>query len=604
MKLLNYVKIIFKGDQNICWDGLITDLALFNKLLKENSSYLFLPFIHDEKLGAPDQNIAYCRGEKEEYFITEDYSDSAGDACYINIDCSYGLFYLPALELKRLKEFKINVKSLSKKYLIFSDRLDETFIKSIKKFGFMLNLKEDFEYDDFGPLSNKDELNCLFNIHPEQKLFYLFTKSWGRFGVVPAYDNNFLFSSIELNSLNLDNTLKSLFFDYLVKGLIEQSYERNDKNKILVRSKNLYKYIKDNLKLNSTISDLESLIFTYISKDIGFDYNINLLRSSLIFMSPVKYGLKHYFLNLSKNYTEKFVNAYNDALNKTRINMQRIRLNNNFYNIPFYVNINNDGKIDRNQLLLDNTRKVFLYRNSLINKNIDVENINSKFITGKAIPFLSELSIYPNAVALPEQGSKYTPAVDYFINNLRNFINVPNSRIIRIGLNFLDNLEFNGDYILNLPKIFHPFFGNSIKCIDLSLTWRRIVEDIYSILGSLNEFDEGQYVKEALFIIKKNMFIEPDFLNLLKDLIFSLNELKENIKIKRHNTKDEERLRLKTLDFEIELAVNLYKQRLLDVADGLLYLNDRPYSIAIYLMFGANFVNYLINNVTLRAEIK
>jgi len=598
------INIIFKGDQNVCWDALITDLSLINALENEKSYALFIPFIHNEKLGVPDQNLIYCQDlEDERYLITEDYSDSAGDACYINIDTSYGLFYLPAIELERLKKYKINVKSLSKKYSGYINRLDKDFLKRIGECGFLLDFNIDYEDKSFGSIPNKKDLSCLFDIHPEQKLFYLFSKSWGRFGIVPVYDHNFLFSSIKLSQANISDVLKSLFYDYLLKGLLEQAYYQNDKDKIIERSKNLVKFIKENINSNSTIADLEFLIFVYIAKNLGFQDNIKLLKSSFIFASPQDFGLNHFFLNLSINSTESFINAYNNALNETQIKIQRIKLNDNFYNIPFYANVSQYGNIERNQLFLNKTTKALLYRDTLNRDYKRLEEAKGSFITGKAIPFLSELCISPNAIALPEQGSKYSPAVNYFIKNLRNAgLNVPDCLIIRIGLNFLDNLNLAGDFTLNLPKMLHPFFGSTINCVNFSLNWRKVVEEIYSILGDLNNFDEGQFVKEAEFIVQKNKYLDPKFLELIINLISYLNEGLENLRNRKSDATEEEHLKVQIIKLEIELAVNFYKQRLLSIADGLSYLNDRPYSIAVYLMFGANFVNSLIRNVTFRTE--
>ncbi len=51
--------LIFKGDQNKLWDGFITDLSLQIYLEKTNSKAHFIPFIHDEKIGAADVNMLY-----------------------------------------------------------------------------------------------------------------------------------------------------------------------------------------------------------------------------------------------------------------------------------------------------------------------------------------------------------------------------------------------------------------------------------------------------------------------------------------------------------------------------------------------------------------
>jgi hypothetical protein len=48
-KLINLgIKWVYKGDQNLLWDALITDLVVYNNL---KDKLPFIPFIHDEKLG-------------------------------------------------------------------------------------------------------------------------------------------------------------------------------------------------------------------------------------------------------------------------------------------------------------------------------------------------------------------------------------------------------------------------------------------------------------------------------------------------------------------------------------------------------------------------
>lgn len=302
--------------------------------------------------------------------------------------------------------------------------------------------------------------------------------------------------------------------------------------------------------------------------------------------------------------TSTFIEAYNQSLNEAKIDIQRIRLINDLYNIPFYLNIlDANNKIERVQLFLDKNNKILFYKISGESyKQLD-ENING-FIIGKAVPFINELRLYPNAIGLPEQGSKYLPAADALIRNLRKSkIDIPICRTIRIGLNFLDNLSLNGNLKIVLPEILRPFFGNIIDCNEFSLKWRATATEIFKFLEELNEFKEGQEVKAAKFILEKNKFIDTKLLNLAKKLLVELDERTATLSIKKSNASAEERQRVQILRFELELFVNFYKQRLLSVANGLFYLNDRPYSISIYLMFGAEFIRSLLKNVTFRKEL-
>jgi len=85
--------------------------------------------------------------------------------------------------------------------------------------------------------------------------------------------------------------------------------------------------------------------------------------------------------------------------------------------------------------------------------------------------------------------------------------------------------------------------------------------------------------------------------------LIELEERTVTLSIKKSDASAEEKQRVQILRFELELLVNFYKQRLLSVANGLFYLNDRPYSISIYLMFGTEFIKSLLKNVTFREEM-
>jgi hypothetical protein len=600
MKLLGNEKInvIFKGDQNILWDALITDVALFDSLIEHYSQISFVPFIHDEKIGTPDQNLSYYSDlEDSNYIITEDYSNSSGEATYTNIDTSYGIFYFPALELAQLKDYGINVRAISKKYIDYLEKVDKNFLEKISFAGFSIQSSVDEE------VTSSNDLKLFFTDHKEQELFYLFTKSFGKFGIAPKQDQNYLFSSINLGDANIKEVLKTLYFDYLLKGLLEQVYLPESKEEIINRSNNLIDFIESKVTPLTTIADLEIIAFKFITKDLGEKFNLNLSKSSTIFSSPKDFGLNNFFFNILMKETSTFIEAYNQSLNETKIDIQRIRLINDLYNIPFHLNlIDKNNKIERIPLFLDNNKNLFYKRSGESYKQLDEKIIG--FIIGKAIPFINELRLYPNAIALPEQGSKYLPAADAFIRILRNYkIDVPECRTIRIGLNFLDNLSLNGNFKLVLPEVLKPFFGNIIDCSEFSLKWRNTATEIYEFLEELKEFKEGQEVKAANFILEKNKLIDVKLLKLLKELLVELEERTVTLSIKKADASAEERQRVQILRFELELLVNFYKQRLLSVANGLFYLNDRPYSISIYLMFGAEFMRSLIKNVTFRGEV-
>ena len=95
-------------------------------------------------------------------------------------------------------------------------------------------------------------------------------------------------------------------------------------------------------------------------------------------------------------------------------------------------------------------------------------------------------------------------------------------------------------------------------------------------------------------------FMDNDMLLLLQELSEDYTQiLKERSKKKVDSTLQNKYL---VVSFKIKLLIKFYMQQLIQVHDGLLYLNDRPYSLAIYLMFGEYFIEELIKNVTFRIE--
>ena len=595
-------KLLFKGDQNIFWDSFIYNVAINKKIPQICSNVIFTPFIHDEKFGVSDQNIShFISSQKNDYILTEDYSDSAGDACYINIDASVGILYLPAIELHRLEEFNINIKSLANEYVKYHSFLDANFTQFMSKEGLLLDLNTDIN-DGFGKTCNIKELENLFTINPKQRLYYCFTKSRGRYGIVPINNNDYIMSSINLNEDNLNDTISILIQNYLSLGVMNQLISEKQKTAAQKRINNLHNYI-NKLPENISITDFEINISDYLLSETNNRNCFKLSKSSYILSNKMEYNISDYFLLIAKSNTDIFIEAYNRSLNETKLNIQRLNDINKYNNIPFYGFIlEQDNRYRRSNIFLDSQSNEFLYRDLYNNKyrHIDDDTI----VSGKALMFLNELRLYPNIMALPEYGSKYSVAADVFIKHLReNMIQVPQCSTMRFSVNFLDNLKLlKEEYIISLPKIFYPFFGSRISCYDLSDKWRAVVDEIYMLLIKLNEYKWGKELKEAKYIININKFITKESISILNT---TLNELEEMMLVARKDKKmisKEFRNKMNLLRFKIKLIVNYYKQNLLQMYDGLIYLNERPYSIAIYLMFGSEFINTLIENVTYSFE--
>jgi hypothetical protein len=604
MNLLKNKKrhILFKGDQNIFWDGFIYDLAIINNMYKVDKDMTFTPFIHDEKIGVSDQNISHSFFfDENNYFITEDYSDSAGDACYINIDTSFGLFYLPALEISRLETYGINIKAISKEYEKYNIFLDEDFIDKMSNLGLLLNTNSSKD-NSFGSITNTKELENLFSINPKQRIYYTFTKSKGRYGIVPVKNSNLIISSIKLKESNIKQLLITLFTNFLTNGIMNQVKTLTNKIDVTKRIDD-FKCFINNISTDKSISDFEILISEYLLDKTNNSKKFNLTKSSIIFNNLELYNISNYFLSIALSNTESFADSYDNSLNKAKLNIQRIAEINKYYNLPFYAYISDsENNIKRFNIYIDYEKKELYYKNNETNDLISFDN-NNILILGKAIPFLNELRLSPNMIALPEHGSKYSPASDNLIKNLRSQgIDIPECKTLRVSINLLDNLRILQDFELILPYFLHPFFNEITDCCTLSKNWRGVISEIDTILTKLKEFKDGQDHKEADYIIKTNKFINHEFYTLLNNTILELNKMLNIARIERENQTKEFRNRKNILNFKIKLMVNYYKQSLLQVHDGLIYLNDRPYSIALYLMFGPEFINALVKNVTFKFE--
>jgi len=594
------IKFVFKGDQNLFWDGMITDFALKAFLRKQEPLLEFIPFIHDEKFGAPDQNLTHCLEQPNgEYFISEDYADSAGDACYINLDTSFGIFYFPVVEVAKLRTYSINVRSLAKQYTKELDSLDQEFVFRCSEYGLHLDYRCS-KMQGLGTIPNQDEMDCFFEIHPEQRIFYLFSRALGRYGIAPIKDENHLSSSVYTQDSNIEKSVQYLMEHYLMQGILDQS-DPGEHPVIQERFNLCLSSLKEAVQENSSLADFELKVAERIQCFLFEENRMKVTKSSKIFAS-LSYGIKNWYLQEFMNNPDRMIDVYNESLNETKMSIQRLRKNEALISIPFYVNCKDvTGRMKRFSLFWNSRHQKLMFKNSMGWEEFIAEKTEG-FITGKAIPFLNELRLEHNAIALPEQGSKYTPACDAFIKNLRqNGLNIPEAHIIRVAVNFLDNLVLMGDRKLILPFILIPYFAKEISCKEFSQNWRKVVKEIETILQYVRDFvPDGKEYFFASHLSLQGRFMHPEMKVFLQELVEQYKEiLSRRAKQVKNGALQKE---YKSVQFKIKILVKYYIQQLVQVHEGLLYLNDRPYSLAIFLMFGPEFMQSLINNVTFRVE--
>ncbi|MGB9857824.1 MAG: hypothetical protein ACPLKX_06780 [Dictyoglomaceae bacterium] len=658
----NGIEKVFKGDQNIFWDGLITDIAL-KKALKDEIP--FYPFIHDEKLGTGDKRLIPFYKDDLRFTITEDYAQKITGAVYINQDISYGLFYAVPIEPKEYKDLGFRLSWLTEKWGEFREILDKDkeFKKALESLSFSWDYERISEKTYEGPCANKDALKKYFKKNPSSEIYYLFSKSLGWYGIVPKYPEEISLSSIYIDESNLLDLIKKLFF-LAVKGCLRQVKNRNKKREIIERAKKLKSWFEELLKEEKPISlvDLHKYLAQKIIRDLYSD-SINLEFTTTSEMFKVLPNAKinddlYYFFNLCLKHPNIFINSYNTALNKTKLHLKRLNIKNDLFHPPFFIEIFSKDKSGRDILTRCNieiknggegvwirlfsphcSSNTFISNFSLdsaykfIKTLISTNNFPHGFaIIGKAGPFMAEMRRVPRVLAVPEMGSKYSPMVDYFLGELkRNNIEIPPSHLIRIRINLLDNLKFLKDYRFKLPKFLSIYFGEEITSEEFSNSWRKKIKKIGDILKIFPNTEQGEYFHLATVLLVKKGYLPKDFLenpkvkryiekvqayiDLLSDInlpfefLMNLkNLLEERLKIlsilKREREKAEKKLHKKReiIEYKILFLFAVLIRSLLLVKESLTYINYRPYSLSIYLLGGADLFKNLVDNACFNLE--
>jgi hypothetical protein len=274
-------------------------------------------------------------------------------------------------------------------------------------------------------------------------------------------------------------------------------------------------------------------------------------------------------------------------------------------------------------------------------------------LVGKAATFSAELQRTPRGLGLPRQGSKYTPMVDHLVGGLRarGVLDQPTGLLIRIGLNALDRFDAMGELPLRLPHFLAGALGERITCQQLAREWRGIADEAHHQLDLLKQFHVGQHVHLAKLLALNARGGDwtaalasdrrlaklvcqsagvPDGEALLRrlgqDLPLTAAECIERLVARRSELLAERATRaeeaaaahtggrlepgwptecqeeLARLDCQLQLLVAAYVRRLWQRAESLPYLNDRPYTLALYLLFGRDIFPPICRNVEFDVE--
>lgn len=284
-------------------------------------------------------------------------------------------------------------------------------------------------------------------------------------------------------------------------------------------------------------------------------------------------------------------------------------------------------------------------------ENLDVPN--GFALVGKAATFAAELQRTPRGLGLPRQGSKYTPMVDHLVGGLRarGVLDQPTGLLIRIGLNTLDRFDAMGELPLRLPHFLAGALGARVTCQKLAREWRSAAQEAHDLLRLLGQFHVGQHVHLAKLLALNARGIDwsatlagdrrleklvrqsvglsngAALLRLLgQDLPVAAAECIERLTSRRTellasraeraaqaaaahpqgrlmpNWPEEYQAELERIDCQLQLLVAAYVRRLWQRAESLPYLNDRPYTLALYLLFGRDIFPPICRNVEFDVE--
>src|SRR5438552_3365636 len=235
-----------------------------------------------------------------------------------------------------------------------------------------------------------------------------------------------------------------------------------------------------------------------------------------------------FFLDLALRYPGEFAGAYNNALNRIGFGLQRVKFGpaGRRYLPPFFVEYAPAGEgtaVYRYSLELsgeDWTRVALLHPTAgaiALAADRPVRSAAELFralfqglgpetqpnggcarlsIVGKAAPFAAELARWPRAMALPEQGSKYSPMIDHLLAELRQrgVLERIDQLVLRIGLNALDRLESMGEAPIRLPVFLRGALGAVLPATRLAREWRRAAAAARATLAALGGLEVGQHV--------------------------------------------------------------------------------------------------------------
>jgi hypothetical protein len=374
----------------------------------------------------------------------------------------------------------------------------------------------------------------------------------------------------------------------------------------------------------------------------------------------------YFFLDLALRDPGAFAAAYNEALNRVGFGLQRVKHepDTGLYRPPFFVEYAPAGEgtpIYRFSLELAGRETM---RVTLAHRRIGTIVLESEHpirsaaqlfrllcdqlpaggpiaVVGKAAPFAAELKRWPRTMALPRQGSKYAPMIDHLLAGLkeRGLLQDTSGLVLRVGLNGLDALAALGDRPISVPAFLRAALGERTTCRALAERWRGITAAARASLALLHRCQFGQHVHLARVLAHNSQgrdlataaaadprlhrFLravagpEPEAWTpwaaigadvpaavgaTLDALLARRDALLARRRERSGSCPPELEAERQTLDCQLLLLYAAYVRRLCQQADSLPYLNDRPYSLALWLLFGPEIFRAIVEHAAFDFE--
>jgi hypothetical protein len=650
---------VYKGDQNQFWDALVANECL-RRAVADGTEDGALFFVQDEKLGTPDIRLTpLFRREGRHYVLTEDYFGRRAGAVWEHQDASYGLFYTEAVSPEQFAAAAVHLPRAAEAWarLLRQGEPPAALLDALERLGVSLRWDRSDRATRLGPPVHTPILAQAFRRDPVAGFFYAFTKSTGLYGIVPAANDDVTTSSIPVRDAELTSLFSWLLVHVAARGAMRAAGSRAHRRQVKERARAVADWATGFLRdcPGASVAEFQAAFSRAFTTEIFGRVPEPLERTSHFtgLDAEDQYRLKepadtlYFFLDLALRHPAEFAGAYNDALNRVGFGLQRVKydVEGRRYLPPFFVEHAPEGEgtaVYRYSLELSGeewTQVALLHpkagtlsvasdrpvRSAAELFRVLFRELNSARIAvvGKAAPFAAELARWPRAMALPEQGSRYSPMIDHLLAGLRDrgVLERSDHLVLRIGLNALDRVGSAREMPIRLPVFLRDCLGRELFAVRLAAEWRAAAALSREAREALGRLEVGQHApamkviaataarrdvqaeaardpKLARFLARPAAAAALPHLqrlggelpapvaDLAQDLLTRREALLAERRSRRAETPEAVQRELAGLDTQLLLLYAALVRRLWQRAESLPYLNDRPYSLALYLLFG------------------